>query len=66
MRLCSPWQRSWNGCRFVVRGEKEEEIRRKAAEHAKETGICEVTPELIEGIKANILDANPFSPGNPG
>ena len=29
----------------------------KAAEHAKEHGIREVTPELIERVKANIRDA---------
>jgi hypothetical protein len=28
----------------------------KAAEHAKEHGIRQVTPELIERVKANIRD----------
>jgi predicted small metal-binding protein len=46
-----------SGCQHVVRGETEEEILTKAAEHAKEHGIREVTPELIERVKANIRDA---------
>ena len=46
-----------SGCKEVMRGETEEEVLRKAAEHAKEHGIREVTPELIERVKANIRDA---------
>jgi predicted small metal-binding protein len=46
-----------SGCQHVVRGETEEEILAKAAEHAKEHGIREVTPELMERVKANIRDA---------
>jgi predicted small metal-binding protein len=46
-----------SGCRHVVRGETEDEVLRKAGEHAKEHGIREVTPELIERVKANIRDA---------
>ena len=45
-----------SGCRHVIRGETEEEVLRKAGEHAKEHGIREVTPELIELAKANIRD----------
>jgi predicted small metal-binding protein len=45
-----------SGCAHVVRGETEEELLRNAAEHAKEHGIVEVTPELIEMITANIED----------
>jgi predicted small metal-binding protein len=45
-----------SGCQYVVRGETEEEILLKAGEHAKEHGIREVTPELIELVKANIRD----------
>ncbi len=45
-----------SGCAHVVRGETEEELLRKAAEHAKEHGIVDVTPELLEQIKANIED----------
>ena len=46
-----------SGCQHVVRGETEEEVMRNAAEHAKEHGIREVTPELIERVKTNIRDA---------
>ena len=43
-----------SGCSHVVRGGTEEELLKNAAEHAKEHGIVEVTPELIEMVKANI------------
>jgi predicted small metal-binding protein len=46
-----------SGCQHVIRGETEEEVLQKAAEHAKEHGIREVTPQLIELVKANIRDA---------
>lgn len=42
------------GCSHVVRGETEEELMQNAAEHAKEHGIVEVTPELMERVRANI------------
>ena len=45
-----------SGCDHVVRGETEEELLRNAAEHAKEHGIVDVTPEVMEMIKANIED----------
>lgn len=45
-----------SGCAHVVRGETEEELLRNAAEHAKEHGIVDVTPELMEMIKASIED----------
>ncbi len=45
-----------SGCGHVVRGETEEELLKNAAEHAKEHGIVEVTPELIAMVKANIQD----------
>jgi predicted small metal-binding protein len=44
------------GCSHVVRGETEEELMKNAAEHAKEHGIVEVTPELLERIRANIQE----------
>ena len=44
------------GCSHVVRGETEEELMKNAAEHAKEHGIVEVTPELMERVRANIED----------
>ena len=46
-----------SGCQYVVRGETEEEVMRNAAEHAKEHGIRDVTPELMERVKSNIRDA---------
>jgi predicted small metal-binding protein len=44
------------GCSHVVRGETEEELMKNAAEHAKEHGIVEVTPELMERVRANIQE----------
>ena len=46
-----------SGCQHVIRGETEEEVLQRAAEHAKEHGIREVTSELIERVKANIHEA---------
>jgi len=46
-----------SGCRHVVRGDTEDEVLQKAGEHAQEHGIREVTPELMERVKANIRDA---------
>jgi predicted small metal-binding protein len=46
-----------SGCQHVVRGETEEEVFTKAVEHAKEHGIRQVTPELMERVKAKIRDA---------
>ncbi len=43
-----------SGCTDVVRGETEEELLKNAKAHAKEHGIVDVTPELLEQIKANI------------
>ena len=43
-----------SGCPHVVRGEIEEELMKNAEEHAKEHGIVEVTPEVIEQIKSNV------------
>ena len=45
-----------SGCKHVVRGETVEEVLQKAGEHAKEHGIRQVTPELMERVKANIRD----------
>lgn len=47
---------SSTGCSHVVRGETEEELMRNAQEHAREHGIVEVTPELMERVRANIQD----------
>jgi predicted small metal-binding protein len=46
-----------SGCQKILRGETEEQVLQKAAEHAREHGIREVTPELIERVKANIRDS---------
>ena len=45
-----------SGCQYVVQGDTEQEVLMKAAEHAKEHGIREVTPELLAQVKANIVD----------
>jgi len=45
-----------SGCQHVVRGETEDEVLQRAGVHAQEHGIREVTPELIERVKANIRD----------
>ncbi len=45
-----------SGCPHVVRGETEEELLKNAEAHAREHGIVDVTPELLEQIKANIED----------
>src|SRR5918995_6598214 len=44
------------GCDHVVRGATEQEALRNAAEHAKEHGIVEVTPELMEKVTAAMHD----------
>ena len=43
-------------CHHIVRGATEEEVLEKAKEHAKEHGFKEVTPELVQMIKANTRD----------
>jgi predicted small metal-binding protein len=45
-----------SGCTHVIRGNSEEEVLKKAAEHAKQHGIREVTPELKAKVKAAIRD----------
>jgi predicted small metal-binding protein len=45
-----------SGCTHVIRGSTEEEVLKKAAEHAKQHGIREVTPELKAKVKAAIRD----------
>jgi predicted small metal-binding protein len=46
-----------SGCNHVVRGSTEQEVMQKAAEHAKEHGIRQMTPEMMQKVKANIRDA---------
>jgi predicted small metal-binding protein len=46
------------GCNFVARGANDEEVMKKAAEHAaKAHGIQQVTPELAAKVKGAIKDA---------
>lgn len=45
-----------SGCSHIVRGKTEEELLQNAKAHAKEHGILEVTPQLMEMIKAHIED----------
>jgi predicted small metal-binding protein len=45
-----------SGCKHIVRGSTEEEVLKNAAEHAKQHGIREVTPELQAKVKAAIRD----------
>ncbi|HLC28777.1 MAG TPA: DUF1059 domain-containing protein [Dehalococcoidia bacterium] len=44
------------GCSHVVRGETEDELMKNAAEHAKEHGIVEVTPALMERVRVSIQE----------
>ena len=46
-----------SGCNYVVRGDTVEEVLQNAAAHAKEHGIHEVSPEMMELVKAKIHDA---------
>ena len=46
-----------SGCHYVVQGETEEDVLARAAKHAKEHGIRDVTPEMLEHMKANIREA---------
>lgn len=45
-----------SGCGHVVRGDTEEELLQRAAEHAKEHGL-EPTPELLSAVKQHIQEA---------
>ena len=46
-----------SGCKQVIRGATEQEVIQKATEHAKEHGIRNMTPEMMDKVKANIRDA---------
>jgi predicted small metal-binding protein len=43
-------------CAFTASAETEEELMQQVAVHASEHGIMEVTPELLERVKAVIKD----------
>lgn len=43
------------GCNFVARGATDDEVMKKAAEHAKTAhGMNNITPELAQKVKAAI------------
>jgi predicted small metal-binding protein len=46
-----------SGCSHIIRGTTEQEVLQKAAEHAKEHGIRQMTPEMMQKLKANIREA---------
>ena len=43
-----------SGCHHVIQGATEEEVLRKAREHAKKDHGMELTPELVQKVKAAI------------
>ncbi len=43
-----------SGCPHSIRGETEDELLKNAELHAKEHGIVQVTPELVERLKSFI------------
>jgi predicted small metal-binding protein len=47
---------SSSGCKQVIHGKDEAEVMRKTAEHAKEHGLKDVTPELQAKVRAAIRD----------
>ena len=46
-----------SGCKEVIRGTTDQEVMQKAAEHAKQHGIRQMTPEMMEKVKSNIREA---------
>ncbi len=47
-----------DGCPGVVRGETEEEVLGLAAAHAAEAhGMSDLSPEVVEAVRAGISDA---------
>jgi predicted small metal-binding protein len=47
-----------NGCPAVIRGQDEEEVLRKGAQHAREAhGIDELDDETIRKVKSKIREA---------
>lgn len=46
-----------SGCGHVIRAETEEELLRKAAEHAQKDHGMEPSPELLDQVKAHIEEA---------
>lgn len=50
---CSKVEPSSN-CNYVIRGETEQELLQNAALHARQHGIQDLSPELMERVKQNI------------
>ncbi len=48
-----------SGCPHAIRGATVGEVLKNAEEHAKEHGIVEVTPELVERLKSFIEEELP-------
>ena len=46
-----------SGCKQVIRGATDQEVMQKATEHAKQHGVKQMTPEMMEKVKANIREA---------
>jgi predicted small metal-binding protein len=46
-----------SGCNQVIRGTTEQEVLQKAQEHVKQHGVRQMTPEMMQKVKANIRDA---------
>jgi predicted small metal-binding protein len=46
-----------SGCSHIIRGETEDEVMRKAAEHASRDHGMQATPELMNKVKAHIQEA---------
>jgi predicted small metal-binding protein len=46
-----------SGCKHVIRGNTEQEVLQKAAEHVKQHGISEMTPEMMQKVKAQVREA---------
>lgn len=46
-----------SGCQEVIRGKDEAEVMTKAAEHAKQHGLRDVTPEMQAKVRAAIHEA---------
>lgn len=47
---------SGTSCQFVARGPSTDDILRQAGQHAVESHGLAVTPELVEAVKARIVE----------
>jgi predicted small metal-binding protein len=46
-----------SGCGHVIRGESDEDVLIKAAEHAQKEHGLQPTPELMSAVKGHVQDA---------